>query len=60
VGTSKITGGQVSHNKPIGCGASGAYASGADDKEGLSSGLHYEPWDPKDVRSYLTLIGSSI
>ena len=26
MGTSKITGGQGSHNKPIGCGASGAYA----------------------------------
>ena len=24
----KITGGQGSHNKPIGCGASGAYAPG--------------------------------
>jgi len=33
VGMSKITGGQGSHNKPIGCGASGAYASGLDDKE---------------------------
>jgi len=32
----KITGGgggQGSHNKPIGCGASGAYAPGADDEE---------------------------
>jgi hypothetical protein len=33
VGTSKITGGHGSHNKPIGCGASGAYASGPDDEE---------------------------
>jgi hypothetical protein len=37
VGTSKkkITGvgGQGSHNKPIGCGASGAYAVAPDDKE---------------------------
>jgi len=33
VGTSKITGGQGSHNKPIGCGASGAYAPGPDDEE---------------------------
>ena len=31
--TSKITGGQGSHNKPIGCGASGAYAPGPDDEE---------------------------
>jgi len=29
----KIMGGQVSHNKPIGCGASGAYALGPDDEE---------------------------
>jgi len=29
----KITGGQGSHNKPIGCGASRAYAPGPDDKE---------------------------
>jgi hypothetical protein len=29
----KITGRQVSHNKPIGCGASGAYALGPDDEE---------------------------
>jgi hypothetical protein len=35
VGTSKITGGRGhgSHNKPIGCGASGAYASGSDEEE---------------------------
>jgi hypothetical protein len=35
VGTSKNHGGggQRSHNKPIGCGASGAYAPGPDDKE---------------------------
>jgi len=26
-------GGQGSHNKPIGCGASGAYAPGPDDEE---------------------------
>jgi hypothetical protein len=26
-------GGEVSHNKPIGCGASGAYAPGPDDEE---------------------------
>jgi hypothetical protein len=29
----KITGGQGSHNKPIVCGASGAYAPGPDDEE---------------------------
>jgi hypothetical protein len=29
----KITGGQGSHNKPIGCGASGSYALGPDDEE---------------------------
>jgi len=29
----KIMGGQVSHNKPIGCGASGAYAVSPDDEE---------------------------
>ena len=37
MGTSKITGGrggaQGSHNKPIGCGASGAYAPGPDEEE---------------------------
>jgi len=33
VGTSKITRGQGSHNKPIGCGASGAHAPGPDDEE---------------------------
>ena len=35
VGTSKITGGGGlgSHNKPIGCGASGAYGPGTDDEE---------------------------
>jgi hypothetical protein len=34
VGTSKIMGGgQGSDNKPIGCGASGAYASGRDEEE---------------------------
>jgi len=34
VGTSIITGaGQGSHNKLIGCGASGAYAPGTDDEE---------------------------
>jgi hypothetical protein len=35
VGTSKIGGGEGfkgSHNKPTGCGASGAYAPGPDDK----------------------------
>jgi hypothetical protein len=35
VGTSKIMGGQGSHNKPIGCGESGAYAPGPDDEEEL-------------------------
>jgi hypothetical protein len=30
---SKITGGQGLHNKPIGCGASGAYAPGPGDEE---------------------------
>ena len=29
----KIKGGQGSHNKPIGCGVSGAYAPGPDDEE---------------------------
>jgi len=29
----KYRGGQASHNKPIGCGASGAYAPGPDDEE---------------------------
>jgi hypothetical protein len=29
----KITGGQGSHNKRIGCGASGAYALGPDEEE---------------------------
>jgi hypothetical protein len=33
VGTSKITGAQGSHNKPIGCGASGAYAPSPNDEE---------------------------
>jgi hypothetical protein len=33
VGMSKITGGQESHIKPIGCGASRAYAPGPDDEE---------------------------
>jgi len=34
VGTSKIAGGgQGLHNKPIGCGASGAYAPGPDEEE---------------------------
>jgi len=34
VGTSKNYGeGKGSHNKPIGCGASGAYGPGPDDKE---------------------------
>jgi hypothetical protein len=33
VGTSKIMGGQGSQNKPIGCGASGAYAPSSDDEE---------------------------
>jgi hypothetical protein len=33
VGTSKIKGGQGLHNKPIGCGASGAHASRPDDEE---------------------------
>jgi hypothetical protein len=36
VGTSQKNhggGGQVSHNKTIGCGASGAYAPGPDDEE---------------------------
>jgi hypothetical protein len=33
VGTSKITGRQGSHIKPIGCGASGAYTPGSDDEE---------------------------
>jgi len=35
VGISKITGGQGSHNKPIGCSASEAYATGPDDEEGF-------------------------
>jgi hypothetical protein len=29
----KITGGQGSHNKPMGCRASGAYALGPDDDD---------------------------
>jgi hypothetical protein len=33
VGTSKNHGGQGLHNKPIGCGASEAYALGPDDEE---------------------------
>ena len=33
VGTSKNHRGQGSHNKPICCGASGAYALGPDDEE---------------------------
>jgi len=33
VGTSKITGGQGSHNKPIGCSACGAYAPDPDEEE---------------------------
>jgi hypothetical protein len=33
VGKSKITGGQGSHNKPIGCSASGAYVPGPDDED---------------------------
>jgi hypothetical protein len=33
---SKITGGQGSHNKHIGCGASGAYAAGPDNEEARS------------------------
>ena len=33
VGMSKIMGGQGSHNKPIGCGASGTYVPGPDDVE---------------------------
>jgi hypothetical protein len=34
VGTSKnLGGGQGSHNKPTGCGASGAYVPGPDDEE---------------------------
>ena len=33
VGTSKNHGEQGPHNKPIGCGASGAYAPGSDDEE---------------------------
>ena len=38
MGRSKITGvgGQGSHNKPIGCGASGAYAPGPDDEDEVS------------------------
>jgi len=46
VGTSKIRGVQGSHNKPVGCGASGAYAPGLDDEEEeevtcyLKSGIH--------------------
>ena len=35
VGTSKITGRQGSHNKPIGCGAPGEYAPGPDDELSL-------------------------
>jgi hypothetical protein len=38
----KITGGQGSHNKPIGCGASGAYAPGPDDKEEEDNGITEE------------------
>jgi len=33
VGTSKPWGGSGSHNKPIACGASGAYASGTVEEE---------------------------
>jgi hypothetical protein len=41
VGTSKITRGQGSHNKPIGCGASGPYAPGPDDEGTKRSGARY-------------------
>ena len=40
VGTSKIKRGQGSHNKPIGCDASGAYAPGPDDEEAEET-VHY-------------------
>ena len=33
MGISKNHGGQGSHNKPIGCSASGVYAPGPDDEE---------------------------
>jgi hypothetical protein len=33
LGTSKITEGQGSHNKPIGCGVFGAYAPSPNDEE---------------------------
>jgi len=36
MGISKNRGGQGSHNKPISCGASGAYTPGPDDKEEAS------------------------
>jgi hypothetical protein len=48
VGTSKITGRQGSHNKPIGCGASGAYAPGPDDEE--------EEEEEEDISSDLVLL----
>jgi hypothetical protein len=41
VGSSKITVGQGSHNKRIGCGASGAYAPGPDEEE---MEMHTECW----------------
>jgi len=43
VGTSKITGGQGSHNKPLGCSASGAYAPGPDEEEEEVE-MHTECW----------------
>jgi hypothetical protein len=46
VETSKITGGQGSHNKPIGCGTSGAYAPGPDDEE--------EEWNAHTMVALLT------
>jgi hypothetical protein len=35
VGMSKSWGGSGSHNQPIGCGASGAYAPGPDEEEDI-------------------------
>jgi len=57
VGTSKITGVRGSRNKPIGCGASGAYASGPDDEEEEQVNLKLPMWPIfKEKSNYLDFL----
>jgi hypothetical protein len=56
VGTFEIMGGQESHNKPIGYGASGAYAPGPDEEEEEAFGVLTVPVQWQEVHKNNTVL----